>query len=102
VTPVGALPAFVLINAVGILPNDPNEIVHPDTFTPEDLGRVALYNPDLAALSGPAETTDDELAAMASDRIAATVYAGQPYMHNPKLRGRLHRTTIPVLVLGRA
>jgi pimeloyl-ACP methyl ester carboxylesterase len=36
---------------------------------------------------------------MASDRIAATVYAGQPSMHNPKLRGRLHRITIPVLVL---
>jgi pimeloyl-ACP methyl ester carboxylesterase len=36
---------------------------------------------------------------MASDRIAAIVDAGQPYMHDPRLRGRLHRITIPVLVL---
>jgi hypothetical protein len=89
---------IVLINAVGILSNDPNEIVHPDTVTPEELGRLAPYSPDLAALSGRAETTDDEPAVMASDRIAATVYAGQPYMHDPRLRGCLHRITIPVLV----
>ena len=28
------------------------------------------------------------------------VYAGEPFCHDPKLRGRLHRVTVPVLVLA--
>ena len=31
---------------------------------------------------------------------AITLFAWAPYMHNPKLRGRLHRIKLPTLVLG--
>jgi pimeloyl-ACP methyl ester carboxylesterase len=43
--------------------------------------------------------TDDEVAVVARNREAAALYAWSPYMHDPKLKGRLHRIRIPTLVL---
>ena len=43
--------------------------------------------------------TDHELTVVARNREAAALYAWSPYMHDPKLRGRLHRIRIPALVL---
>jgi pimeloyl-ACP methyl ester carboxylesterase len=43
--------------------------------------------------------TDDELTVAARNREAAALYAWSPYMHDPKLKGRLHRIRIPTLVL---
>jgi pimeloyl-ACP methyl ester carboxylesterase len=43
--------------------------------------------------------TDDEVTVVARDREAAALYAWSPYMHDPKLKGRLHRVRIPTLVL---
>ena len=36
---------------------------------------------------------------MAANQRTLAVYAGDPYMHDPKLSGRLHRIAVPVLVL---
>jgi pimeloyl-ACP methyl ester carboxylesterase len=41
--------------------------------------------------------TDDEVAVVARNREAAALYAWSPYMHDPKLKGRLHRIRIPTL-----
>jgi len=43
--------------------------------------------------------TDDEVTVAARNREAAALYAWSPYMHDPKLKGRLHRIRIPTLVL---
>jgi pimeloyl-ACP methyl ester carboxylesterase len=43
--------------------------------------------------------TDDEVTVVARNREAAAFYAWSPYMHDPKLKGRLHRIRIPTLVL---
>jgi pimeloyl-ACP methyl ester carboxylesterase len=43
--------------------------------------------------------TDDEIMVAARNREAAALYAWSPYMHDPKLKGRLHRIRIPALVL---
>jgi pimeloyl-ACP methyl ester carboxylesterase len=43
--------------------------------------------------------TDDEVTVAARNREAAARYAWSPYMHDPKLKGRLHRIRIPTLVL---
>jgi pimeloyl-ACP methyl ester carboxylesterase len=51
------------------------------------------FRPDPAAL-----TEAQRAGAVANQRTLA-VYAGEPYMHDPKLRGRLHRVEVPVLVL---
>jgi pimeloyl-ACP methyl ester carboxylesterase len=43
--------------------------------------------------------TDDEVTVAARNREAAALYTWSPYMHDPKLKGRLHRIGIPTLVL---
>jgi pimeloyl-ACP methyl ester carboxylesterase len=43
--------------------------------------------------------TDDEVTVAARNREATALYAWSPYMHDPKLKGRLHRIRIPTLVL---
>ena len=43
--------------------------------------------------------TDDEVTVVARNRETAALYAWSPYMHDPKLKGRLHRIGIPTLVL---
>jgi pimeloyl-ACP methyl ester carboxylesterase len=48
----------------------------------------------------PATLSDQQKAAMGADQRTLAVYAGDPYSHDPKLRGRLHRATVPVLVLS--
>jgi pimeloyl-ACP methyl ester carboxylesterase len=42
---------------------------------------------------------EDEVTVVARNREAAALYAWSPYMHDPKLKGRLHRIRIPTLVL---
>jgi pimeloyl-ACP methyl ester carboxylesterase len=88
---------LVLLNAVGIRANDPKEIADPATLTPTELGRLAFHNP--ALLPDPATLSDEQQAAIAANQSALDVYAGDPYMHDLKLRRRLRRITIPVLVL---
>src|SRR5215470_3185182 len=43
--------------------------------------------------------TDDEVTVAARNREAAALYTWSPYMHDPKLKGRLHLIRIPTLVL---
>ena len=49
----------------------------------------------------PDYATMDEaaLAVVARNRLATVRYCWEPYMHNPKLLGRLHRISVPTLLL---
>jgi pimeloyl-ACP methyl ester carboxylesterase len=47
----------------------------------------------------PATMTDEQLTVLAADRIAHAMYTWDPYMHNPKLRFRLHRINVPTLLI---
>lgn len=53
----------------------------------------ALVSRDLSQLS------DDELTVIARNRESLAMYTWQPYMHNPKLRGRLRRISVPTLLI---
>jgi len=53
----------------------------------------ARHAPDYAAMA------EEEVVAMARDGESWAFYGWRPYMHNPKLRGRLHRIGAPTLVL---
>jgi pimeloyl-ACP methyl ester carboxylesterase len=94
------LARLVMIGAVGVKlgARDATDVV--DIFaTPrarwEELSfhDPALGRRDYAALS------DVELEAMARNREATALFAWNPYMYDPKLRGRLHRIRIPALFL---
>ena len=43
--------------------------------------------------------SEDELRIVARNRETAARFAWSPYMHDPKLKQRLHRIRIPTLVL---
>jgi pimeloyl-ACP methyl ester carboxylesterase len=47
----------------------------------------------------PKALPEGDLIAMARSRESTGRYAWSPYMHNPKLKGRLHRVRVPTLVL---
>jgi pimeloyl-ACP methyl ester carboxylesterase len=42
---------------------------------------------------------DEVFEAMAANRIALGLYTWEPFMHNPKLRYRLHRIKLPTLLI---
>ncbi|MBO9499096.1 MAG: alpha/beta hydrolase [Novosphingobium sp.] len=62
-------------------------------FADEAKGLAALHNLDFKDL--PEETA----MRFARNREALTLYGWAPTLHNPKLKGRLHRIKVPTLVL---
>lgn len=47
----------------------------------------------------PSRLTDEQLATSARNRETLALLTWEPYMHNPKLRHRLHCVTAPTLLL---
>src|SRR5262249_14738652 len=43
--------------------------------------------------------TDEQLKIVAGNRVALSLYGWDPYLHNPKLRHRLHRIKGPTLFI---
>ena len=88
--------ALVLLASVGIEPEFPLEIADPAKLGPVRTGELAFYKPELRL--DPSTLSDEQKAGMAANQRTQAVYASLNY--DPKLRGRLHRITIPVLVLA--
>ncbi len=71
----------------------------PDVFAlpPDEVSRLRWHDralaPDLATLP------DHAAEQLLRHQEAAALFLWEPYMHNPKLRRRLHRIRIPTLVL---
>ncbi|HEY3919748.1 MAG TPA: alpha/beta hydrolase [Stellaceae bacterium] len=63
-----------------------------------DLQKVLYLDPQFATRD-LAKLSEDELYAIARAREASSRYGWRPYMHDPKLKSRLHRIKIPALVL---
>jgi pimeloyl-ACP methyl ester carboxylesterase len=86
----------VLLNAVGI---DPAVGSLTDTrgLSPAKLGELAFVDPALRL--DPSTLTDEQRAAGLANQETLAVYAGEPFMYDPKLRRRLHRATAPALVV---
>lgn len=88
---------IVLMNAVGIdadLLGQP--IVDPMVVSAEKRAALAFHDPASFAIapSGP-----DAATAMAENQRTLRVYAGEPFMHDPTLRGRLADMACPALLL---
>ena len=92
--------ALVLANAVGIKPGDRETRDIADIYAVTDKQLAELVWADPARMTvNPKTLPDSDLIAMARSRESTGRYAWSPYMHNPKLKGRLHRIRIPTLVL---
>jgi pimeloyl-ACP methyl ester carboxylesterase len=91
---------LVLIGPVGVKVGPADKLDIPDLFAmPQQEADKLIYRdpprmaPDLTKL------TDDELAIVFRNRESLALLAWEPWMHNPKLKHRLHRVETPALFI---
>jgi pimeloyl-ACP methyl ester carboxylesterase len=91
---------MVMIGPVGVKTGRTDKLDIPDIFAlpREKLAQLRFHNPannpvDLATLP------DDELQIVARNSETLALLTWEPYMHNPKLKHRLHRVNAPVLFM---
>jgi pimeloyl-ACP methyl ester carboxylesterase len=94
----GRIGALTLLNAVGIHAHlKKNAVLDPRTMAPAEVSKLsfanAAFRPDFASFS------DQQRAVAAANQKTMAVYGGEGFTYDPKLRGRLHRITLPVLVV---
>src|SRR6266568_8939433 len=91
---------LVLANPVGIKVGDreTRDIVDIYAIPESEYVQLAYFNPEVGTHDYKT-MPDAQVLAAARNREATARYAWSPYMHDPKLRGRLYRIDIPTLVL---
>jgi pimeloyl-ACP methyl ester carboxylesterase len=91
---------LVLIGPVGVKTGRPDKLDIPDVFAMplEQLDKLRFHDPAKYA-GGFAALSDEELYTVARNRETLALLTWEPYMHNPKLRHRLHRVNAPALLL---
>ena len=91
---------LVLVDAVGIKCGNRESRDIADIYAITDKQLAELVYADPQGMSRNVKALpESELTLMARAREATGRYAWTPYMHDPKLKGRLHRIRIPTLVL---
>ena len=93
----GQVTSLVLLNAVGIRPDNDREFTDIRTMPPTEISKLSFRNP--AFRPDPATMSEQQRAGMAANVKTNESYAGEHFIFEPGLRRRLHRVTIPVLVL---
>jgi pimeloyl-ACP methyl ester carboxylesterase len=91
---------LVLANSVGIKVSDreTRDVVDIFAITEPEFNEIAYFDPRVGARDYPA-MPDAEVQIVARNREATARFAWSPFMHNPKLKHRLHRIDIPTLFL---
>jgi pimeloyl-ACP methyl ester carboxylesterase len=90
---------LILVDAVGVKIGGPTDrdIVDIWGIPPEEATRIMWHDPEKAPkMEG---LSDEAFAGIAANRIALGLYTWEPYMHNPKLPHRIHRISVPTLVI---
>jgi pimeloyl-ACP methyl ester carboxylesterase len=89
---------LVMVGPVGVKVGPVDRLDIPDMFAlPQDKVAKLIFHdpekfrPDLKSM------TDEQIAIMARNRETLALITWEPYMHNPKLKHRLHRVTAPAL-----
>jgi pimeloyl-ACP methyl ester carboxylesterase len=91
---------LVLANAVGIKVGDreTRDIVDIWALTDERFAELAYFDAKLG-LPDYKSMPEDKVLTAARNREAIARFGWSPYLHNPKLKGRLHRIHVPTLFL---
>jgi pimeloyl-ACP methyl ester carboxylesterase len=91
---------LVLANPVGIKISDRETRDIADIFalSDEQLAELAYFDPAAGKYDYKA-MPEAEVRAVARNREATARYGWSPYMHDPKLKQRLHRIRVPTLML---
>ena len=91
---------LALVGPVGVKLGPPDKLDIPDIFVmPLDaVNRLMFHDPGKYRMD-PSKLSDAQLAAAVRNRETLALLVWEPYMHNPKLKHRLHRATMPALLL---
>ena len=91
---------LVLVGAYGLKIGGPFDRDIQDLWiqTPDKISSLTWKNPDLAKRDYT-KMTEDEVTVIVQNRETFARFGWDPYMHNPKLKYRLHRINTPTLVL---
>ena len=100
IKPTDRVARLVLLDPVGVKfgGRDDRDIVDIWARTRADLARLMFHDPAKGAIDY-ASISDDEAKIHARNRESEAWFGWSPYMHDPKLRHRLHRIAAPTLVL---
>ncbi len=93
---------LVLVDSVGIKISDreTRDIGDPFIASGPELQAMLWRDPEAHQAPAPGPTLDPQLLEAVLRNLEAAMYYGwKPYMHNPKLRQRLHRIASPTLVV---
>jgi pimeloyl-ACP methyl ester carboxylesterase len=94
------LSRLVMANPIGVKIGDreTRDMVDIWALNPEDFDQLAYFDPQVGTRDY-ANLPEDVALVAARNREAYARFCWSPYMHNPKLKGRLHRIGIPTLFL---
>jgi pimeloyl-ACP methyl ester carboxylesterase len=91
---------LVMIGPVGVKVGPVDKLDIPDIFAmPQDEARKLLFHDPARMTPDPATMSDGELATMIRNRETLALLTWEPWMHNPKLKHRLHRISAPALLV---
>jgi pimeloyl-ACP methyl ester carboxylesterase len=91
---------MVLTAPPGVKLGPTDRLEFPDIFAlPQNEVQRLLYHDPQRMQTDPSRLSDEQLAIMVRNRETLALLSWEPYMHNPKLRHRLHRVTAPTLFL---
>lgn len=93
------LSKMILVDAVGIKVGDRETRDITDVFihSPAALAPLRYHDPSRAP--DTSKMSEEEQRKAAYNQQALALYGWEPYLHNPKLKGRLHRVDIPTLLI---
>jgi pimeloyl-ACP methyl ester carboxylesterase len=91
---------LIFVGPVGVKTGSQDRLDLSDVFAlPQaELDKLIFRDP-IKMARDPASLSDDELSIIVRNRETLALIAWEPYMHNPKLKHRLHRVTAPALFL---
>ena len=94
------LKKLVLLSPVGVKTGPVDKLDIPDIFAmPQaDVQKLIYHDPAKAAVD-TAKMTDEQLAVMFRNRETLALLVWEPWMHNTKLKRRLHRISAPALFI---
>jgi len=91
---------IVLSAPMGVKTGPSDRLDIPDIFAmPEDQVTALMFHDPAKGRLDPSTVADEQLAIRLRNRESLALLAWEPYMHNTKLRHRLHRVGCPVLFL---
>ncbi|HUK58216.1 MAG TPA: alpha/beta hydrolase [Stellaceae bacterium] len=91
---------LVLVAPVGVKTGPVDKLDIPDIYAvPQERVSQWLFRDPAKHTVDTARLSDDELTVMVRNRETVAMLVWEPWMHNPKLKHRLHRATMPTLFL---